>query len=63
MRFLNDFTIAYDAVVFRQDAVAASAAQVAESAAKEEKPEPETPKVKKGGWQTRLAEFRSEAEM
>ena len=45
-RFLNDFTIAYDAIVFRQDAVAASAAQVAESAAKEEKPEPETPKVK-----------------
>ena len=35
-----------DAVVFKQDAVAASAAQVAESAAKEEKPEPETPKVK-----------------
>ena len=45
-RFLDDFTTAYDTVVFKQEAVAASAAKVAESAAKEEeeKPEPEPPK-------------------
>ena len=61
--FLHDFMTARGTVAFKQDVVAASAAQVAasaaqvdesaaqvaESAAKVEKPEPEPLKVKKRG--------------
>ena len=64
-RFFDEFVTAYDAVTIKHVAVVASAAQVAESAAKqeeEEKPEPEPLKAKKVDRQARLAEFRREAE-
>ena len=62
--FFDDFVTPYDdTMAFKQDAVAASAAQVAESAATEQKPEPEPPKVRKGDKQAWLAESHSEAEM
>ena len=60
--FFDDFVTVYDAVTFKHVVVAASASQVAESAAQVEKPEPEPPKAKKVDRQARLAEFRSEAE-
>ena len=61
-RFLEEFTIAYDALTFK-DEVTVSVAEVAASVASVDNPESDPQKVKKGDRQARLVEFRQEAEV
>ena len=62
-RFLEDFTLAYNALVYKPDAAAAPGdAAVAASAAVAPPPEPEAQKLSKGDKETRRTDFQKDSE-